>query len=141
MSRARIAAVLATVVCVLSPVAAYATAGLSVTAASARRGADQATVRLSGSYSCGPFSSGLPDRGVIDMEVTQVQGSVMLRAIGYLEPQVCDGSEQRYSVTLTEVVARRFRLGAAAWSASGYVEGDTGLQHVFVPPAPITIVR
>lgn len=139
MTGIRTAVVGVTAVCVLSPVAAHAAAGLSVTADSARRGADRATVRLSGSYTCGPFSSGRPDRGVIDLEVTQVQGAVSLRAIGYLEPQICDGRQQRYTVTLTEVAGSRFRLGAAAWSASGYVEGDTGLQHVHVPPTAITI--
>jgi hypothetical protein len=35
----------------------------------------------------------------------------------------------------------RFRAGAATWAGSGYVEGDTGLQHVQVGPTPITLTR
>jgi hypothetical protein len=62
-------------------------------------------------------------------------------AFGYLEPAVCDGSRQPFRVTLTGTGGMRFRPGSATWSASGYVEGDTGLQHVQVPPTPIVLVK
>ena len=62
-------------------------------------------------------------------------------AIGFLTPAVCDGSRQRFRVTLTGTGGNRFRQGPATWSASGYVEVDTGPQHVQVPPTPIVLTR
>ena len=46
-----------------------------------------------------------------------------------------DRAEAEHAFQLAE------RQGAAAWSASGYVEGDTGVQHVQVPPTLITLTR
>jgi hypothetical protein len=83
------------------------------------------------------LASGRPDRGVIDLGVQQTRGSTTVAAIGYLEPSICDGTSQPFNVTLTSTGGQRFRRGAATWSASGSVEGDTGLQHVQVPPTPI----
>ena len=57
------------------------------------------------------------------------------------EPAVCDGTSEPFEVTLTSTDARRLGKGAAAWSASGYVEGDTGTQTVHVPPTPIALTR
>jgi hypothetical protein len=90
---------------------------------------------------CGPFASGLPDRGVIDLSVEQVRRGHTVTAYGYLEPSVCDGTPQSFDVTLTGTSGQRFRAGAATWAGSGYVEGDTGLQHVQVAPTPITLTR
>jgi hypothetical protein len=42
---------------------------------------------------------------------------------------------------LTGADGQRFKKGAATWSASGYVEGDTGMQNVFVPPTRIALTR
>jgi hypothetical protein len=98
-------------------------------------------VVLRGSYSCGPFASGLPDRGAIDLSIQQRRRGNTVTALGFLEPSVCDGTSQRFNVTLTGTGEQRFQAGAATWAASGYVEGDTGLQHVHVAPTPIRITR
>jgi hypothetical protein len=98
-------------------------------------------VGLRGTYTCGLFASGRPDRGVIDLSVEQRQPSGTVTAFGFLEPAVCDGTPQPFEVTLTGTGGKRFRQGTATWSASGYVEGDTGLQHVQVPPTPIVLMR
>ena len=94
---------------------------------------------LRGHYSCGPFASGVPDRGVIDLGVKQARRTGTVTAVGYLDPSVCDGTRQRFEVTLT--AAEPLRAGAATWLASGYVEGDTGVQHVHVAPTRITLTR
>jgi hypothetical protein len=78
---------------------------------------------------------------VIDLSVQQDRESGTVAAFGFLEPAVCDGSTQPFEVTLTGTGGKRFRQDAATWSASGYVEGDTGLQHVQVPPTPIALTR
>jgi hypothetical protein len=96
---------------------------------------------LVGTYTCGPFASGRPDRGVIDLSVQQRRAGRTVTAIGYLEPAVCDGTSEPFEVTLTSTDARRLGKGAATWSASGYVEGDTGTQTVHVPPTPIALTR
>ena len=122
--------------------ASAAAVGLTVSADSATLVRPARTsVVLSGVYSCGPFAAGVPDRGVVDLSVVQVQGRRTVTAIGYLEPAVCDGTDQPFATTLTVTGTRRLQVGAATWSASGYVEGDTGLQHVFVPPTPISLHR
>jgi hypothetical protein len=95
-------------------------------------------VVLVGQYTCGPFPSGVPDRGVIDLGVNQIVGGVEVRGIGYLEPRVCDGLPQWYATELTSV-AGRFQRARARWSASGYIEGPGGTQHVFVPPTAIRV--
>ena len=77
----------------------------------------------------------------IDLSVEQARMGDTVKAIGYLEPAVCDGSAQRFEVTLTGTGGRRFQRGAATWSASGYVEGDTGTQTVHVPPTPIALTK
>ena len=96
---------------------------------------------LRGAYSCGPFASGLPDRGVIDLSVQQTRTGGTVTAFGFLTPSICDGTSQPFEVTLTGTDDKRFRQGAATWSASGYVEGDTGLQHVQVLATPISLMR
>jgi hypothetical protein len=119
-----------------------ASADLTLTASSARLSADRTNVVLRGSYTCGPFASGLPDRGVIDFSIEQVRSTGTVTAFGYLEPSVCDGSPQPYRITLTGTAGLRFSTGTATWGASGYVEGDGGrLEHVHVEPAPITLRR
>jgi hypothetical protein len=130
---------LAVVCAATAGTAAAADEGLTVTARGADLGGEGTSVVLVGSYSCGPFASGRPDRGVIDLSIEQVRRGSTVTAIGYLEPSVCDGTRQRFRATLT--AAERLRAGAATWGASGYVEGDTGLQHVHVPPTSITLTR
>ena len=120
---------------------ASADPGLTLSASSANLGSGRTTVTLTGQYSCGPFASGVPDRGVIDLTVVQAKGRRTVTAYGYLEPTVCDGTDQPFAATLTVTGTTLFQKGAATWSASGYVEGDTGLQHVTVPPTPITLTR
>lgn len=107
---------------------------LTVTARYAALSAGRTQALLVGTYSCGPFAAGVPDRGVVDLKVRQVVHQVEVRAIGYLEPTRCDGEPHPYAEPLT-AVAGTLRRGAATWSASGYVEGD----GVFVPPTPIRI--
>ena len=121
--------------------AAAAAGGLTVTAGSAELGPQRTSVVLQGRYSCGPFASGRPDRGVIDLSIQQARRGHTATAFGFLEPSVCDGTSQRFNVTLTGSGDQRFQAGAATWAASGYVEGDTGLQHVQVAPTPIRITR
>jgi hypothetical protein len=111
---------------------------LTVTARYATLSADRTQVLLVGAYSCGPFAAGVPDRGVVDLEVRQMVHRVEVRAIGFLEPTQCDGEPHAYAEPLA-AVAGTLRRGAATWSASGYVEGDGGLQSVFVPPTPIRL--
>ena len=134
--------VLLTLPALLIPAAGVAAAdGLTLTADTATLGRHRTSVVLRGTYSCGPFASGRPDRGVIDLSVEQHGPSGTVAAFGFLEPAVCDGTSQSFEVTLTGTGGKRFRQGAATWIASGYVEGDTGLQHVQVPPTPIVLVR
>ena len=102
--------------------------------------ADPTAVVLRGTYSCGPFTGGVPDLGVIDLGVTQTGPSDQVRGIGYFEPSVCDGTSQRFSAEVT-AVSGSFRTGLATWGASGYVEGANGSQDVFVPDTPIRIKR
>jgi hypothetical protein len=122
-------------------VGAAADPGLTVAAETATLGPDRTSVVLRGTYRCGPFATGLPDRGVIDLSIEQGRPGGAVASFGYLEPSVCDGTSQPFEVTLTGTGGKRFRRGVAAWSASGYVEGDTGVQHVQVPPTPITLIR
>jgi hypothetical protein len=120
---------------------AAAATGLTLTADTATLDPHRTSVVLAGTYSCGPFASGRPDRGVIDLTVQQTRMGDTVSAIGYLEPSVCDGTAQPFEVTLTGTGGRRFQRGAATWIASGYVEGDTGTQIVQVPPTPIVLTK
>ena len=130
---------LSTALVVSTGAASAAQAGLTVTARSALRNVGGEGVTLAGTYSCGPFTGGVPDRGVIDLTISQSAGGVSVIGYGYLEPTVCDGVAHGYAVEVTTVSAQKFRRGAAQWSSSGYVEGDGGLQHGHVPPTPIRI--
>ena len=58
-----------------------------------------------------------------------------------LPTAVCDGSAQPFAVTLTGTGGKRFQRGAATWTASGHVEGDTGMQNVNVLPTPIVLTK
>jgi hypothetical protein len=116
-----------------------ASAGLTVAARWALLGDAPTAVVLVGRYSCGPFPDGVPDRGVIDLGVTQVVGGAEVRGIGYLTPTVCDGTAQWFAAELTAVGGVAFRRGTATWAASGYVEGGGGMQHVSVAPTRIRI--
>jgi hypothetical protein len=126
----------------LAPATAVAAdGGLTLSASGARLGPGRTTVVLEGTYSCGPFASGLPDRGVLDLTVQQVRRGRTVTALGYLEPTVCDGTAQDYAATLTTIDGARFTTGPATWTGSGYVEGDSTMQHVHVGPEPITLTR
>jgi hypothetical protein len=125
----------------LIPATGAAATGLTVTADTATLGPQRTSVVLAGTYSCGPFASGRPDRGVIDLTVQQTRMGDTVTAIGYLEPAVCHGSAQPFAVTLTGTGGKRFQRGAATWTASGYVEGDTGMQNVNVLPTPIVLTK
>lgn len=133
--------VLISSIALLAPAGAAAAVadGLTVTARSAVLNAGGQSVTLAGTYTCGPFTSGVPDRGVVDLTVTQSVGAFSNTGYGYLEPTICDGAAHGYAVEITAVGAQGFRRGAAKWSASGYVEGDGGLQHGSVPPTAIRI--
>jgi len=120
---------------------ASAAEGLAVDVDGGALGPGRTTVVLAGTYSCGPFSSGAPDRGTIDLTVQQQQGRRTVTGYGYLEPTVCDGTDQPFTATVTAVGTSRFRVGAGTWSASGYVEGDGGLQHTSLPPTALAITR
>jgi hypothetical protein len=140
-ARATVIVLLALTAAVIPAAGMAADAGLTLTADTATLGPDRTGVVLRGTYSCGPFASGRPDRGVIDLSVEQHRPGGTVAAFGFLEPSICDGTSQPFEVTLTGTGGERFRQGAATWIASGYVEGDTGLQHVQVPPTPIVLRR
>ena len=144
--RARVAAVataaltLALGTAAVGPTAAGAEAGLSVTITGGERGSPHTDVVVDGTYTCGPFAGGVPDRGVLDLTVTQARRGVTATAYGYLEPTTCDGTPQAFTAQLTGTSPQRFRSGPASWSASGYVEGDGGvLQHTSVPPTAFVL--
>ena len=138
-ARATVTVLLALTAALIPTAGVAADAGLTLTADTATLGPHKSSVVLRGTYSCGPFASGRPDRGVIDLSVQQTRRNATVTAIGYLGPSICDGTSQRFKVTLTSTGGERFRRGEATWGASGYVEGDTGLQHVQIPPTPILI--
>jgi hypothetical protein len=140
-ARAMATVLLGLIMVLLPAVALAADAGLTLTAETAALGRHRTSVVLHGTYTCGPFASGRPDRGVIDLSVQQDRAGSSVMAYGFLEPAVCDGTPQPFQVTLTGTGGNRFRQGEATWIASGYVEGDTGLQHVQVPPTPIELVK
>jgi hypothetical protein len=120
-----------------SPASAI-TSGLNVAAQGAFVQEDRAAVVLIGWYTCGPFANGVPDRGVVDLTIRQTARDVETTAFGFLTPTVCDGRGQRFAIDITAVDGT-FKRGPARWSASGYVEGSTGIQTVFVPPTRINI--
>jgi hypothetical protein len=140
-ARTALTVLLALVAACIPAAGVAADAGLTVTADTATLGPHRTSVVLAGTYSCGPFASGRPDRGVIDLSVEQRQSSGTVTAFGFLEPAVCDGTSQPFQVTLTGTGGKRFQRAAATWGASGYVEGDTGVQNVHVPPTPIMLIR
>ena len=139
MARTTVTVLLALTAALIPAAGLAAEAGLTLTANKATLASHRTSVVLRGTYSCGPFASGRPERGVIDLGVRQTRGDATVDAIGYLEPSICDGTSRPFKVTLTSTGDERFRRGAATWSASGYVEGDTGLQDVHVPPTPILL--
>jgi hypothetical protein len=97
------------------------------------------SVVLVGQYTCGPFPSGVPDRGVIDLSLSQTVGGVEVRGFGFLEPRVCDGTPQWYAAELTVGSGGVFQRGRARWSGSGYIEGPNGVEPVSVPPTAIRV--
>jgi hypothetical protein len=134
-------AVLALTPAVLVPTgaAAAAQAGLSFTASSAVRLPGNFSVRLTGTYTCGPFAAGVPDRGVVDLTVSQTTSAGTINGYGYLDPAACDGAAHPYAVEVTTFGEQAYRRGPGQWSGSGYVEGDGGMQHGYVSPTPIWI--
>jgi hypothetical protein len=128
-------------VALLFPVeATRAQTGLTFEAQRAELAANPTVVVLRGVYSCGPFPGGVPERGVIDLTVRQARPDEQVTGFGFFEPTVCNATLQRFAATVT-AVSGRFRRGPATWSASGFVEGTTGSQNVFVPDTPIRIKR
>jgi hypothetical protein len=140
-ARTTVTVLLALLAALIPAAGAAADTGLTLTADTATLGPRRTSVVLGGTYSCGPFASGRPDRGVIDLSVQQTRMGDTVTAYGFLEPSVCDGTSQPFEVTLTGTGGKRFQRGAATWSGSGYVEGDTGLQSVQVPPTPIVLTK
>ena len=128
----------ALVVLVLPVGSAGVQTGLTFETRHANLAADPIAVVLRGTYSCGPFPGGVPDRGVIDLTVRQAGTSEQVTGFGFVEPTVCDGTSQRFTAEVT-AVSGSFRRGLATWSASGFVEGANGTQNVFVPDTPIRI--
>lgn len=127
-------------VALMFPVAATsAQTGLTFEAQRAELTADPTVVVLRGTYSCGPFPGGTPARGVIDLTVRQALPNEVT-GFGFFEPTVCNGRLKRFTAEVT-AASGSFRGGPATWSASGYVEGTTGTQNVFVPDTPIRIKR
>jgi hypothetical protein len=128
-------------VALLFPVeATRAQTGLTFEAQRAELAANPTVVVLRGVYSCGPFPGGVPERGVIDLTVRQARPDEQVTGFGFFEPTVCNATLQRFAATVT-AVSGSFRRGPATWSASGFVEGTTGSQNVFVPDTPIRIKR
>jgi hypothetical protein len=128
-------------VALLLPVGATsAQTGLTFEAQRAELAAEPTVVVLRGTYSCGPFPGGVPDRGVIDLTMRQARPDEQVTGFGFFEPTVCNGTLQRFAASVT-AVSGSFRRGPATWSASGFVEGATESQNVFVPDTPIRIKR
>jgi hypothetical protein len=96
-------------------------------------------VVLVGQYTCGPYPSGVPERGVIDLGLNQTVNGAEVRGIGYLEPRVCDGQPQWFATELTSATGAAFQRARARWSASGYIEGPNGIERVSVPPTTIRV--
>jgi hypothetical protein len=140
-ARTTVTVLLALIAALIPAAGVAADAGLTLTADTATLGPHRTSVVLRGAYSCGPFASGRPDRGVIDLSVEQTRTGGTVTAFGFLTPSICDGTSQPFEVTLTSPGGKRFRQDAATWSASGYVEGDTGMQHVQVLATPISLMR
>lgn len=115
--------------------------GLTVAVDTGTPGPGRTTVVVAGHYSCGPFSSGTPDRGTIDLTLHQRHGRRTVTGHGYLDPTTCDGTDQLFTATVTAVGTGRFHRGDATWSASGYVEGDSRLQHTAIPPTALVLTR
>lgn len=76
---------------------------------------------------------------MVDLTVRQALPNEVT-GFGFFEPTVCNGRLKRFTAEVT-AVSGSFRGGPATWSASGYVEGTTGTQNVFVPDTPIRIKR
>ena len=131
---------LALVALMLPVEATSAQTGLTFEAQRAELAAGPTVVVLRGTYSCGPFPGGVPERGVIDLTVRQARPDEQVTGFGFFAPTVCNGTLQRFAASVT-AVSGSFRRGPATWSASGYVEGPTGRQDVFVPDTPIRIKR
>ena len=131
---------LALVALMLPVEATSAQTGLTFEAQRAELAAGPTVVVLRGTYSCGPFPGGVPERGVIDLTVRQARPDEQVTGFGFFEPTVCNGTLQRFAASVT-AVSGSFRRGPATWSASGHVEGPTGSQNVFVPDTPIRINR
>ena len=70
-ARAMVTVVLGLTAVLIPAVGSAADAGLSVTATTATLSPGGTSVVLEGTYSCGPFASGRPDRGVIDLSIQQ----------------------------------------------------------------------
>jgi hypothetical protein len=115
-----------------------AQSGLTFEAQRADLAVDTPGVVLRGVYSCGPFPGEVPVRGVIDLTVRQASPDEQVTGFGFFEPTVCNGKLRRFAASVT-AVSGSFRRGPATWSASGFVEGTTGSQTVFVPDTPIRI--
>src|SRR4029453_18607479 len=100
-ARAMVTVLLGLTAVLLPAVGLAADTGLMLTADTATLGPRRISVVLAGTYTCGPFASGHPDRGVIDLSVQQDRAGSTVAAFGFLEPAVCDGASQRFEVTLT----------------------------------------
>jgi hypothetical protein len=140
IARSTVMLLIALVALTLPLEAASAQTGLTFEAKRAELAADPTVVVLRGTYSCGPFPGGVPARGVIDLTVRQARPAEQVTGFGFFEPTVCNGRPQRFAASVT-AVSDSFRRGPATWSASGFVEGTTGTQNVFVPDTPIRISR
>ena len=132
-------AVLAAVAVLPATAATAATTGLTVTARRVLLADNPASVVLVGRYSCGPFASGAPLSGTVDLNVDQVTNGVTAHAIGYLTPTACDGAAHWFVAELTSVNGATFRRANATWTGSGYVQGQEAFQNVYVPPTRVRI--
>jgi hypothetical protein len=140
VSRWSVVLVLVLVALMFPVEATSAQTGLTFEAQRAELAADGTVVVLRGTYSCGPFPGGVPERGVIDLTVRQARPDEEVTGFGFFEPTVCNGKLRRFAASVT-AVSGSFQRGPATWSASGFVEGTTGSQNVFVPDTLIRITR
>ena len=84
--------------------------GLAASVQRARLQADPHLVTLSGTYTCGPFTGG-GEWGVLDLSLLQGEMGPP-GGIGYVYPEVCDGTPQPWTETV-ETFGDPFRRGAA----------------------------
>jgi hypothetical protein len=118
-ARTTVTVLLALIAALIPAAGVAADTGLTLTADTATLGPHRTSVVLRGAYACGPFASGRPDRGVIDLSVEQTRTGGTVTSYGYLTPSICDGTSRPFEVTLTGTGGKRYRQGGQLGARPG----------------------